>query len=160
MPVLRRILHVDDDPLMTQLVAAYLGEYGIETTPLHDPTQVIQQLPKFSERVVLLDIDMPRINGLELLKDIKEFDGAIQVVMLTSLVTMTTVLQSLRWGAEACFFKPITDIRPMVNGLEACFQKIERWWDTLDDLSSRRRAESTPVTGSASIDLGQSAILQ
>ena len=91
---------------------------------------------------------MPRINGLDLLKEIKAFDGGMQVVMLTGLVTMTTVLQSLRCGAESCFFKPIADIRPLVAGLEACFQKIERWWETLDELSSRRKAEalSGPAT--------------
>jgi DNA-binding response OmpR family regulator len=148
MGVPRRILHVDDDAKITELVAKYLRRHGIDSTAIHDPCRVIQQLPQFQERVVLLDIDMPRINGLELLKEIKEFDGAIQVVMLTGLVTMTTVLQSLRWGAEACFFKPIADVEPMVSGLEACFQKIDRWWSTLDDLSRRRKTDfADPFAG-------------
>jgi CheY-like chemotaxis protein len=137
----RRILHVDDDPQITALVAEYLRSYGYETTAMHDPCQVIQQLPAFRERVVLLDIDMPRINGLELLKEIKAFDGGIQVVMLTGLVTMTTVLQSLQLGAEACFFKPVVEIEPMVDALTDCFRKLDRWWLTLDELSGRRKAE-------------------
>jgi len=145
MVVPRRILHVDDDLEITELVAEYLRDAGYDSTAIHDPCQVIQQLPKFQERVVLLDIDMPRINGLELLKEIKAFDGGIQVVMLTGLVTMSTVLQSLRWGAEACFFKPIDDIRPLTDALEACFQKIERWWATLDDLSRRRKSGAMPA---------------
>lgn len=158
MNVRRRILHVDDDPEITDLVAAYLADYGYETTPIHDPTQVIQQLPKFQERVVLLDIDMPRINGLQLLTEIKEFDGAVQVVMLTGLVTMTTVLQSLRMGAEACFFKPITDIEPVVNGLEACFRKIERWWATLDDLTRRRKTEAESTAATVDSRMAQAAL--
>ena len=138
----RRILHVDDDPQITNLVAAYLHDYGFETSSVHDPCQVIQQLPRYQERVVILDIDMPRLNGLELLTQIKAFDGGIQVVMLTGLVTMTTVLQSLRLGAEACFFKPVDAIEPLVDALSDCFRKLDRWWGTLDELTRRRKEES------------------
>ena len=141
MIVPKRILHVDDDREITTVVALLLRRCGFETTPVHDPCQVIQDFPRFQERVVLLDIDMPRINGLELLKEIKAFDGGIQVIMLTGLVTMTTVLQSMRLGAEACFFKPITDITPVADALSDCFRKIERWWVALDDLSGRRNTE-------------------
>jgi CheY-like chemotaxis protein len=138
----RRILHVDDDPEVTSLVAEYLKDYGYETAAIHDPRHVIERLPRFQERVVLLDIDMPFINGLELLTQIKSFDGGIQVVMLTGLVTMSSVLQSLRLGAEACFFKPIHEINPLVDALECCRQKLERWWSTLDELSRRRKTEA------------------
>ena len=137
MRVPRRILHVDDDPQITSLVAHLLTRYGFTVAAVHYPCEVIRELPRFQERVVLLDIDMPRMNGLELLKDIKTFDGSIQVVMLTGMVTMTTVLQSLRMGAEACFFKPVADAVPLADALNSCFQKIDRWWVALDELSSR-----------------------
>jgi DNA-binding response OmpR family regulator len=142
MIVPRRILHVDDDPQITSLVGTYLRGFGFETLPVHDPSQAIRQLSTTRERIVLLDIDMPQLDGLTLLKQIKAFDGGIQVVMLSGLVTMTTVLQSLHWGAEACYFKPISDIRPLADGLDACFQKIERWWNTLEDLNVRRKSEA------------------
>lgn len=154
MIVPRRILHVDDDPQITQLVAEYLRDYGYQTTSLHDPCEAIQQLPRIQERVVLLDIDMPRINGMELLKEIKAFDGGIQVIMLTGLVTMTTVLQSLRFGAEACFFKPINEIEPLVEALSDCFRKIDRWWLTLEDLRRRKiDSESHPLNSFESISM-------
>ncbi len=138
---LRPVLHVDDDPTITRLVAQLLSNYGFQTTTIHDPREVVSQLPRLQERVVLLDIDMPQLNGLELLREIKSFDGGIQVVMLTGLVTMTTALQSLRQGAEACFFKPISNVEPMVEAIEACFRKLDRWWNTLDELSRRRKEE-------------------
>jgi CheY-like chemotaxis protein len=137
----RQILHVDDDPELTSLVAEYLKDYGYSTTAFHDPTEVIKQLPKFQERIILLDIDMPQMNGLDLLREIKHFDGSILVVMLTGLVTMTSVLQAMRWGAEACFFKPISDVNPLVEALNDCFRKVDRWWIALDELSHQRRAD-------------------
>jgi DNA-binding NtrC family response regulator len=137
----RRILHVDDDPAVTALVAEYLKEYGYTSTQFNNPCEVISQLQKFQERVVLLDIDMPQLNGLQLLKQIKTLDGGIQVIMLTGFGTMNSVLQSLRWGAEACFFKPLTDFEPLFAALSDCFQKIDRWWITLNDLTQYRNDE-------------------
>jgi CheY-like chemotaxis protein len=146
----RRILHVDDDPQMTQLVAAHLESFGFQTVAIHDPREVIQNLPKLQERVLLLDIDMPRINGLELLKEIKAFDGGILAVMLTSIVTQTTVFRSLRLGAEACFFKPLTDPQPLAEALDDCFRKLDRWWHTLDELVQRRKSEGGERVADAS----------
>jgi DNA-binding NtrC family response regulator len=145
MNVPRRILHVDDDPQITQLVAEYLRDHGLETVQLHDPCAVLHGLARFQERVMLLDIDMPGLNGIELLKAIKSFDGGIQVVMLTGMVTMTTVLQSFRFGAEACFFKPIEKVDPLAETLEYCFRKIDRWWMTLDELRRRKVESETPA---------------
>jgi len=137
----RRILHIDDDPIVTQLVAANLKKFGYTSTTLHDPRQVMQQLHNFQERVVIMDIGMPWIDGLDLLRQIKSFDGGIQVIMLTGLETMTTVLESLRLGAEACFFKPLDEMEPLVGAIEACFQKLERWMAMLNELSRRRQVE-------------------
>jgi DNA-binding NtrC family response regulator len=134
-------LHVDDDPQCTQLVASHLESYGYQVKAIHDPREVIQCIPKIQERVMLLDIDMPRINGLELLKEIKSFDGGILVIMLSGVVTQTTVFQSLRMGAEACFFKPLTDAEPLVEAISDSFRKLDRWWKTLDELVRRRNSD-------------------
>jgi hypothetical protein len=54
---------------------------------------------------------------------------------------MTSVLESMRRGAEACLFKPLNDVAPLLKTLDAAFQKIDHWWDTLQDLTSRRKTE-------------------
>jgi CheY-like chemotaxis protein len=140
----RQLLHVDDDPEITQLVAEYMRSYGYHVSAIHDPREVLQNLPKLQERVLLMDIDMPRINGLELLKEIKAFDGGILVIMLTGMVTQTTVFRSLRLGAEACFFKPLTDVQTLVEAVSDAFRKLDRWWNTLDELVQRRKGECAP----------------
>jgi CheY-like chemotaxis protein len=141
MNVKRNILHADDDAIFAELVAEHLRDEGYGVTSLQDPSHVLSRLLKGQERVVLLDIDMPTVNGLQLLKQIKDFDGGIQVVMLTGLVSMTSVLQALRCGAEGCFFKPVTDFQPLLEAIADCFRKSERWWATLDELSHRRHLE-------------------
>ncbi len=104
-PTLNRVvLHIDDDPKMTDLVTKQLTKEGCDVVSLNNPAQVIPMLIQKDCRVVILDIEMPQINGLELLEEIKQFDGGIQVIMLTGVVTTTNVLRSFRRGAEACFF--------------------------------------------------------
>lgn len=142
----RAVLHVDDDPQLTRMVAENLKEYGYQLTSLNDPADALKELMRNQWRVVLLDIDMPGLNGMDLLREIKAYDGGIQVIMLTGVVTLSTVLKSFRWGAEACLFKPITDVRPLRDALEDTFRKIDRWWATLEDLTQRRRNQSAVLT--------------
>ena len=140
----RTVLHVDDDPQITRIVAEYLRNAGYEVTSLNDPTQAMKELISSQHRVIILDIDMPRINGLDLLQEIKAYDGGIQVIMLTGVVTLTTVLRSFRLGAEACFFKPLVSAEPLLEAIADVFRKIDRWWAALEDLSHRRH-EHTPA---------------
>ncbi len=132
------ILHVDDDPSILRLVAKRLSKESYDVVSIDDPTKVSKALLKTGARVVLLDIDMPQIDGLTLLKQIKEQDGGIQVIMLTGLVSIHTALLSMRYGAEACLFKPLTDFDPLLTSVQAAFEKIGHWWEALHDLNHRK----------------------
>jgi DNA-binding NtrC family response regulator len=135
----RQILHIDDDPLITRMTALRLKRHGFEVTTLNEPGEALATLRDGPWRVVLLDIDMPNTDGLRLLRQIKSMDAGIQVVMLTGIVGMSSVLDSLRWGAEACFFKPLEDELALVDALNDIFRKLERWWEALEELASQRR---------------------
>lgn len=137
------VLHIDDDPQVTRIVNRQLSLRGYEVTSLNDPSLVVDYLLENECRVVISDIDMPGINGIELLQQIKRQDGGVQVIMLTGLVTMTSVLRSLRLGAEACLFKPLTKVDPLDQALQDSFRKLDRWWNTLEELSQRRRESRT-----------------
>ncbi len=134
----RTILHVDDDPSVHRIVTKALQNENYDVISLEDPTQVSRELLSSGARVVLLDIDMPQIDGLTLLRQIKEQDGGVQVIMLTGFVSMNTVLRSMRWGAEACVFKPLTDFNSLLTAVRASFNKIDFWWDTLHELNQRK----------------------
>jgi DNA-binding NtrC family response regulator len=139
----RTILHVDDDPQFTRIVAHVLQRKGYEVVSLNDPQQVLGELIRHGYRIVLLDIDMPGIDGIDMLRRIKEYDGGVQVIMLTGLVTLSNAMAAFRRGAEACFFKPLEDYTPLVNAIEATFHKIDHWWQALHELTRQRRQVET-----------------
>ena len=134
----RTILHIDDDQSLLKIVSKNLSLAGYDVHSLDDAQKTSRNLITTGARLVLLDIDMPDIDGLTVLQDIKSHDGGIQVIMLTGVVSMNTVLHSMRWGAEACAFKPIVDIQPLITAIDAAFEKIDRWWDALDELNQRK----------------------
>jgi len=134
-----RVLHVDDDPAMTELVGRCLARYGIEVTAINDPRRVLDLLLREQFHVVLIDVDMPGINGIDLLDDVKRLDGGIGVIMVTCVVSTSTVIKSRRSGAAACFFKPVADFGPLAETIQAEFTKIDRWRSSLRELAQHQR---------------------
>jgi len=135
----KKVLHVDDDPAILKLVAHTLTARGYEVVSLTDPEVAVREIFQKAIRVVILDIDMPKKDGLTLLREIKQRDGGIQVVMLTGMVSMGTVLQATRFGAEEFVFKPIVDISDVTVAVDRCFAKINRWWHTLHEWMERKK---------------------
>jgi two-component system, chemotaxis family, chemotaxis protein CheY len=76
-------------------------------------------------RVVLLDVNMPFVNGLEALKKIKEIDPSCVAIMLTSLTTSETVEEALALGAAGYILKdaqPEEIASDLAETIDACFK--------------------------------------
>jgi DNA-binding NtrC family response regulator len=136
------VLHIDDDPTITQLVTSLLRKRGIEAAELNDPMRALDVLLEHDYRVVLLDIDMPGINGMDLLTQIKRRDGGVNVIVLTGLVSQATALMAMRRGALACLFKPIVSIKPLLGAIQVACDHTNRWRNTLQQLSDIKRKVS------------------
>lgn len=134
----RTILHVDDDPDMLRIVSRRLADEGYRVISLSDPRDVAARLSDSGARLALVDIEMPELDGLSLLRQIKRDDASVQVIMLTGVVTLSTALRTMRYGAEACVFKPIDDFSPLLIAVDAAFAKLDRWWQSLEDLRRRK----------------------
>lgn len=123
----RRILHIDDDPTITRMMQARLAQHDYVVHELNDPTCWRGALVNGEYRVVILDIEMPQLGGLEVLQQIKQFDIGVAVIMFTGRLKMNLVFEALGYGAEYCLFKPADDLRPMLDALEASFSRIDHW---------------------------------
>ena len=101
----RRVLIVDDEPLILEVLSEHFKvEFDVETAP--NGADALAAILRQRPDVVLLDINMPRMNGVEVLKDIKQIDDSIAVIMVTANEQVALAAEALRAGAFGYVPKP------------------------------------------------------
>jgi DNA-binding NtrC family response regulator len=105
----KRILVVDDEVNMRQLLKKILGEKRFQVDLLDDGKRAVEKVNKDPERydVIMLDIRLPGKNGIEVLRQIKEVNRDVAVIMMTAYESLETAIQAIRDGAYDYLVKPI-----------------------------------------------------
>jgi DNA-binding response OmpR family regulator len=101
-----KILVVDDEDALRTVVSVGLTSKGYNVSTASDGDEAISELQKEMFDLVLLDVKMPRMNGFEVLKFIKEKHPTTKVVMATGLGDLKDVIESKKLGAEDFVGKP------------------------------------------------------
>src|SRR5437016_5709689 len=101
-----RILVVDDDRLLRKLIAEQLMKAGFDAEPASSGRQALNILRESDYDVVLLDITMPDISGLDALRAIRKMDDPPEVIMFTGDTSLTTGIEAMRHGAYDYLTKP------------------------------------------------------
>jgi DNA-binding NtrC family response regulator len=117
----KRILIVDDEPLIIEVLTEHFkATYGIETAM--NGADALTAVLRARPDVVLLDINMPRMNGVEVLKDIKQIDDSITVIMVTANEQVQLAAEALKSGAFGYVPKPF-DFRYLDHLLATIFDR-------------------------------------
>ena len=123
-PVRRRLLIVDDEPLILEVLTEHFKtDYDVETAL--NGADALGALLRSRPDVVLLDINMPRMNGVEVLKDIKQIDESIPVIMVTANEQVALAADALRSGAFGYVPKPF-DFRYLDHMLATILDRVAR----------------------------------
>lgn len=102
-----RVLVVDDEESITYLVKTELEDLPeFEVDTVLSGSDAMNNIQEKVYDVVLLDVKMPRISGVEVLKHIKEHAPATQVIMLTNIVDVKTAIETTKLGAYDFVSKP------------------------------------------------------
>ena len=102
----KTVMIVDDARFMRLRVSKLLNEHGFEVVEATDGEEAVQTYRSTHPDAVLMDITMPRKDGLVALGEIREFDPQARVIMLTALGQQTMVLQAMKSGAMDFLVKP------------------------------------------------------
>ena len=120
------ILIVDDEPSILQTLSGLLSDEGFEVTTAANGYEALKLVEADSPDLVLLDIWMPGIDGIETLKEIKKENPNIQVVIITGHGTIETAVKATKLGAFDLIEKPLSIDRVIVainNALN--FRRLE-----------------------------------
>ncbi len=103
------VLAVDDDPVVLAAISALLQSAGRRVVTLDEPTQFWQALKETSPDLVVLDVDMPAVNGIELCQVMRADPqwSRLPVVFLTARTDVTTVQDIFAAGADDYVVKPL-----------------------------------------------------
>ena len=112
-----KILVIDDEPGIRALLTQELTAQGYEVASSGDSLEAVKRLERERYQVVLCDINMPKLGGLEVLAEILRHDPVTRVIMMTGYGTDETVAEAMLRGAFDFVQKPfnLTDISSRVK---------------------------------------------
>jgi DNA-binding NtrC family response regulator len=122
-----RILIIDDDPAMVSVISEICHERGHQTLAFNSGQKAIDALPTHAPQLVITDLKMDKIGGLEILKECREVLPQTPVIMITAYAKVDTALEAMKLGAYDYITKPFK-----VDELQLTIQRA------LDHQSDRR----------------------
>lgn len=105
------LLVIDDDPQSLELVSATLEQDGLELLTADDPEEGLRLVRQRRPPIVLCDLMMPKMSGMQVLEEIVRFDPTIDVVLLTAHYSTESAVEAVQKGACDYFNKPISVAR-------------------------------------------------
>jgi two-component system, OmpR family, response regulator ChvI len=111
-----RIFLVDDDPDISLTFKVGLEQHGFEVDVFSDPIVALSKFKTGTYDLLLLDIQMPKMNGFELYKEIEKIDHNLRVCFITAFVVYYESLREIFPMANvSCFIKKPTEIDKLVE---------------------------------------------
>lgn len=103
-----KVIIVDDDPAVSRFIHEYLKEKDIASMTFESPEEALNVIRSESDiKLVLLDVEMPEMSGLEVLKKIKQITPNLDVIMVTGQSDIELAEECLKVGAMDYIAKPI-----------------------------------------------------
>ncbi len=138
-----KILVVDDEESLRGILSEVLTDAGFEVECASTAEEALSIVNERKPDVVITDIRMPGMNGIELLEKIKAMDQSIQVVIMTSHASVDTAIQAIRLGAYDYLTKPFEDLDIITTVVERTVErlKLEREVKHLLSMLKRRNDE-------------------
>lgn len=113
--IVERILVVDDEIHVVRLLKKFLTSKTYDVYTATSGQEALQKIKEVNPHIVLLDILMPGMGGLDTLKEIKKINSEIPVIMATAIVDEELAKRAMQLGAEDYITKPLD-----LNYLENC----------------------------------------
>lgn len=129
-----RILVVDDEQNICDMLSRHFRFLGYEVDTCNNGKEALDVMSKKRFDVVISDIMMPVMDGMELLREVQKSYPMVHCIMITGYVTMDNVLLCMRKGAKTCVFKPLEDMTELEDAVKSSIETLKHWQDKLKQL--------------------------
>jgi DNA-binding NtrC family response regulator len=120
----RRILVIDDNKSTLKVISAILSQDNYAVYTSASPEEALDLLKRESMHLIMLDLKMPGMDGIELYKKIRELDKDVFVIMMTAYGTVESAVQAMKIGIENYLQKPLNFDELKIT-IAKIFEKIE-----------------------------------
>jgi YesN/AraC family two-component response regulator len=126
-----RILVVDDEPEICRTLKNYLSISGFNVVTAPDGETALEIAQREKIHIVLSDVMMPGMDGIELLETVKRQDFSTEVIIMTGFSTFDLTLKALEKGASDYIIKPFEDMEEIVRIIRFSADRLNRWKSNL-----------------------------
>jgi len=140
-----KIIIADDDKNLRKVLANELFEEGFNVAEADDGIKAVGLIEKNEYDVLLLDLNMPGLGGLDVLEKIKELEIPVEVIILTAHATISTAVEAMKMGAYDYLTKPF-QIEELKMIIEKAYEKKRLLRENILLKSQiKRRSESKDI---------------
>ncbi len=122
-----RLLIVDDEQDIRQMLARHFKYLGYEVELACNGSEALTVLGEKKIDVVVTDIKMPVMDGIELLRSIRGNYSMVHTIVVTGYVTLENAMSCMRLGADTCIFKPLEDMTELEKAVESAVKNLNHW---------------------------------
>lgn len=133
-----QLLIVDDEAEIRELLRRHFRYAGHEVETAGNGVEALERLARVRTDVVVSDIQMPEMDGVELLRRVRQEYPMTRVIMITGYVSQSNILSCMRLGAETCVFKPIESLDELDAAVTQAVRTVRRWREILGELQGRK----------------------
>ena len=117
------VLTIDDDQAVRESLANFLEDFGYEVLQAGDGQQGLEIFAANRPDLILVDLRMPRMDGLQVLARVQELSPQTPVMVISGAGDIRDVVEALRRGAWDYLVKPIQDMNILLHSVETCLER-------------------------------------
>lgn len=118
-----KVLVIDDDPAICSTVGLLLEEHGYSPRPYTDPYEALEVADKESFQIALIDLRMPKMEGVELIERLKKIDERMSCIVMTAYPDLESATATMRSGTCDYITKPFQQ-EELVEAVERACQRM------------------------------------
>lgn len=135
-----QLLVVDDERNIREMLSRHYRLKEHEVAVAANGKEALEYLSRHRVDLVISDIRMPEMDGVELLRRIRVEYPMTRVLIITGYVTLENALACMRKGADNCVFKPLSDLEELDDAVEMSLQMLRNWKNKLRELRGMKPA--------------------